>query len=100
MAGSDSLLILHVNWGLARVVCCAGFDPAGAEEMGGVVTGGCKWIGATEVAAMLRFFGVDARIVDFAVGADDGGGGPGWTWVGGRGGGNRPRTCHSPTATV
>ena len=52
-----------------------------------MVTGGCKWIGATEVAAMLRFFGVDARIVDFAVGAVDGGGGPGWTWVGGEGGG-------------
>jgi hypothetical protein len=61
--------------GVPHIMCCAhpasflvaGFDPEGAEQLGGVVSGSCKEIGSTEVAAMLRFFGVDARVVDFLV---------------------------------
>jgi len=45
----------------------AGFDPAGAEQLGGSVQGTKKWIGTTEAATLLRYFGLPARIVDFGV---------------------------------
>ncbi|GAB4821175.1 hypothetical protein N2152v2_008221 [Parachlorella kessleri] len=43
----------------------AGFDPQGAEQLGGKVQGTRKWVGTTEAAALLRYFGVRARVVDF-----------------------------------
>ena len=43
----------------------AGFDRSGAEQLGGAVQGSHKWVGTTEAAALLRFFGVRARVVDF-----------------------------------
>ncbi|GBF94761.1 hypothetical protein Rsub_07644 [Raphidocelis subcapitata] len=42
-----------------------GFDPPGRRQMGGHVQGTRKWIGTPEVAALLRQFGIDARVVDF-----------------------------------
>jgi len=36
----------------------AGFDPQGAAQLGGRVVGTRKWIGATEVAVMLRWLGL------------------------------------------
>ena len=44
----------------------AGFDTAGADELGHVLLGTDEWIGATECAALLRFFGIRAIVVDFA----------------------------------
>jgi len=43
-----------------------GFDSEGAVQLGGRLEGTSKWIGATECAALLRYFGVRARVVDFA----------------------------------
>lgn len=42
-----------------------GFDPDGAQQLGGSVKGTNKWIGTTECAALLRQFGFRAQIVDF-----------------------------------
>ncbi|EFJ32589.1 hypothetical protein SELMODRAFT_5884, partial [Selaginella moellendorffii] len=42
-----------------------GFDSDGAEHFNGAIYGSQKWIGTTECAALLRLFGVRARIVDF-----------------------------------
>jgi hypothetical protein len=36
----------------------AGFDPQGAEQLGGQVQGGRKWIGTTEAAALFRWVGL------------------------------------------
>lgn len=49
---------LECAWG-------AGFDKAGAEQLGGKVQGSHKWVGTTEATALLRLFGVRAHIVDF-----------------------------------
>jgi hypothetical protein len=43
----------------------AGFDVIGAQQLGGRIQGSHKWVGTTEAAALLRSFGVRARIVDF-----------------------------------
>ena len=43
----------------------AGFDRRGAEQLGRCVLGTRKWVGTTEAAALLRSFGIRARIVDF-----------------------------------
>lgn len=43
----------------------AGFDTAGALEFGYSLQGKDDWIGTTECAALLRYFGVRALIVDF-----------------------------------
>jgi hypothetical protein len=43
----------------------AGFDPGGAAMLGAAVQCTRKWIGTTEAAAMLRYFGCKALIVDF-----------------------------------
>jgi len=42
-----------------------GFDAAGADQFNHAVYGSKKWIGATECAALLRSFGLRARVVDF-----------------------------------
>ena len=44
----------------------AGFDTAGADELGHVLLGTDEWIGATECAALLRYYGIRAIVVDFA----------------------------------
>lgn len=43
----------------------AGFDPEGAEQLQCKVLGTRKWIGTTEVAALLRYSGLKAKIIDF-----------------------------------
>jgi hypothetical protein len=43
----------------------AGFDQLGCAQMGSSMQGAHKWIGTTEVAALLRYFGIRAHIVDF-----------------------------------
>lgn len=43
----------------------AGFDALGCQQLGGAVRGRRTWIGTTEVACLLRYFGVRAHIVDF-----------------------------------
>eukprot|EP00878_Enallax_costatus_P045886 GHUV01055410.1.p1 GENE.GHUV01055410.1~~GHUV01055410.1.p1 ORF type:complete len:124 (+),score=19.32 GHUV01055410.1:783-1154(+) len=43
----------------------AGFDPGGAAMFGGVVQGTRKWIGTTEAAALLRYQGCRALLVEF-----------------------------------
>jgi hypothetical protein len=42
-----------------------GFDVLGAEYFDWKISGTQKWIGTTECAALLRSFGVRARVVDF-----------------------------------
>lgn len=42
-----------------------GFDVLGADYFDWKITGTHKWIGTTECAALLRSFGVRARVVDF-----------------------------------
>jgi hypothetical protein len=51
------------NW--LEVAWAKGFDLAGADYFGWHIRGTRKWIGTTECAALLRSFGVRARIVDF-----------------------------------
>ncbi|GAX82300.1 hypothetical protein CEUSTIGMA_g9729.t1 [Chlamydomonas eustigma] len=48
-----------------EVAWADGFDPPGFESLGGKVLGSRKWIGTTEAATLLRYFGVKAHIVDF-----------------------------------
>jgi hypothetical protein len=43
----------------------AGFDPEGAEQLGRCVQRSDTWVGATDCAALLRSFGLRARVVDF-----------------------------------
>lgn len=43
-----------------------GFDETGSHQFNHAVYGSRKWIGATECAALLRSFGLRAKIVDFA----------------------------------
>ncbi|KAJ1396368.1 peptidase family C78-domain-containing protein, partial [Ochromonadaceae sp. CCMP2298] len=43
----------------------AGFDGEGASHFGGRLVGSSEWIGTTECAVMLRYFGLRAVIVDF-----------------------------------
>ena len=43
----------------------AGFDVAGADMLGNSMQGSHQWIGTTECAALLRFFGLKAQIIDF-----------------------------------
>ena len=47
-----------------------GFDRQGASQFGGVLHGTTKWIGATEVAAVLRSCRVPARVIDFHAAED------------------------------
>ncbi|KAK4273800.1 hypothetical protein QN277_017126 [Acacia crassicarpa] len=43
----------------------SGFDAAGSDQFNHVIYGSEKWIGTTECAALLRSFGLRARVVDF-----------------------------------
>lgn len=43
----------------------AGFDPQGAAQLQHALQGRRTWIGTTEVATMLRYFGLRAHVVDF-----------------------------------
>ncbi|CAN8277287.1 unnamed protein product [Cochlearia groenlandica] len=45
-----------------------GFDVSGSHHFGARIHGSNRWIGTTECAALLRSFGLRARIVDFAPG--------------------------------
>ncbi|KAL9263290.1 Zinc finger-containing ubiquitin peptidase 1-like protein [Drosera capensis] len=42
-----------------------GFDVLGCDDFNGKIYGSNRWIGTTECAALLRSFGLRARIVDF-----------------------------------
>lgn len=42
-----------------------GFDIAGGDMLGNAMQGSDQWIGTTECAALLRFFGLKAQIIDF-----------------------------------
>jgi hypothetical protein len=48
-----------------EVAWAKGFDVSGAEYFDWKIAGTQKWIGTTECAALLRSFGVRARIIDF-----------------------------------
>lgn len=43
----------------------AGFDEIGSSDFGGSLISKSDWIGATECAALLRFFGLRAHLVNF-----------------------------------
>jgi hypothetical protein len=43
----------------------AGYDKQGAAQLSHRVVGTKKWVGTTECAALLRYFGLSAQIVDF-----------------------------------
>lgn len=43
-----------------------GFDVSGARHFNSQISGSKRWTGTTECAALLRFFGLKARVVDFA----------------------------------
>lgn len=45
----------------------AGFDPEGARQLDHRIEGTRKWVGATEVTALLRHLGVPTDVVDFGV---------------------------------
>jgi hypothetical protein len=42
-----------------------GYDEEGAKQLGFSLSGGKKWIGSMECAALLRSFGIDCTVVDF-----------------------------------
>ena len=45
----------------------AGFDTVDGDMLGNVMQGSHQWIGTTECAALLRFFGLEAQIIDTQV---------------------------------
>ena len=49
----------------------AGFDVPGGEEFGNILSGTQEWIGATECAALLRYFGIRAIVVDFSMNQEE-----------------------------
>ena len=49
----------------------AGFDVPGGEEFGNLLSGTEEWIGATECAALLRYFGIRAVVVDFSMNQEE-----------------------------
>ncbi|EFX87845.1 hypothetical protein DAPPUDRAFT_311838 [Daphnia pulex] len=42
-----------------------GFDQQGCEQLGGKLSGTCKWIGATEIATLLASCHIRYRLIDF-----------------------------------
>ena len=48
-----------------EVAWAAGFDSVGAGQLEGSLQGSKKWIGTTEAAALFRYFGIPAIIIDF-----------------------------------
>eukprot|EP00887_Chlorella_sp_A99_P007524 scaffold2.g7524.t1 len=54
-----------------EVAWSAGFDRAGCDQLGGAVQGTHKWIGTTEAAALLRYWGLRAHIADFGLPAKE-----------------------------
>ncbi|KAG7671042.1 hypothetical protein Ndes2437A_g04687 [Nannochloris sp. 'desiccata'] len=50
----------------------AGFDSVGAEQLERQLQGGKKWIGTTEAAALFRYFGIHATIIDFGASSKEG----------------------------
>ncbi|XP_057365710.1 zinc finger-containing ubiquitin peptidase 1-like [Daphnia carinata] len=42
-----------------------GFDEQGCEQLGGKLSGTCKWIGATEIATLLASCRIRYRLIDF-----------------------------------
>jgi hypothetical protein len=48
-----------------EIAWAKGFDTQGAQHFNWKITGTHKWIGTSECAALLRSFGLRARIVDF-----------------------------------
>ncbi|CAI0540904.1 unnamed protein product [Linum tenue] len=51
--------------GWLEVAWRKGFDPLGSQQFHHSIRGSKRWIGTTECAALLRSFGIRARIVDF-----------------------------------
>ena len=43
----------------------SGFDVAGGDMLGNSIQNSQQWIGTTECAALFRFFGLKAEIIDF-----------------------------------
>lgn len=50
---------------LVEAAWAKGWDTAGKDQLGGRLRGMRTWIGTTECAALLRCFGLQAKIVDF-----------------------------------
>jgi hypothetical protein len=50
---------------LVEAAWAQGWDTAGKDQLGGQLQGTRTWIGTTECAALLRSFGINAKIVDF-----------------------------------
>ena len=50
-----------------------GYDTSGCEQLGGSLQGTRKWIGATEVAALLSWLKIKARLIDFHKPTGEGG---------------------------
>ncbi|KAL6780045.1 hypothetical protein ACKKBF_B14635 [Auxenochlorella protothecoides x Auxenochlorella symbiontica] len=74
--GSAALPDIPTLQCLLEAAWAAGFDPDGAAQLGHKVQGAKTWIGTTEIAVILRFLGVGARIIDFGVRAHSSAGAP------------------------
>ena len=64
--GMNSNVAIDVLQEVLEMAWDEGFDTAGAQDLGRI-RNTKKWIGATEAISILRFLGIDARVVDFKV---------------------------------
>ena len=65
-AGAGSVPSVKTLQSLIEEAWASGFDAPGAAQLGGRLLGTRTWIGATEVAVLLRSQGVRAHIIDFS----------------------------------
>jgi len=65
-AGAGSVPSVETLQSLIEEAWASGFDEPGAAQLGGRLLGTRTWIGATEVAVLLRSQGVRAHIIDFS----------------------------------
>jgi len=63
--GKDAMPSIPMLQTLIERAWTDGFDRAGCSQLGGKLKHTKKWIGTTEVAALLRWMSIRARIVDF-----------------------------------
>jgi hypothetical protein len=65
-SGAGSVPSVSALQSLIEEAWASGFDATGAAQLGGQLRDTRKWIGATEVAVLLRSQGVRAHIIDFS----------------------------------
>ncbi|XP_071801449.1 zinc finger-containing ubiquitin peptidase 1-like isoform X2 [Asterias amurensis] len=63
--GQNAIPSIHKLQQLIQAAWTKGFDPQGREQLGGQLVNSRKWIGATEIVAMLSSLHAKCQLIDF-----------------------------------